>query len=75
MPVSNKRKKKSADAIQCLAEIPNLVEYVGKWIAVIEGDVVAIGDQGKEVYEQAKSKFPSKIPLILRVPTNTVMLL
>jgi hypothetical protein len=55
--------------------MPNLGDYLGKWIAIVGDEVVAIGDDGKAVFREAKTKFPNKEPLILKVPSDRVMLL
>jgi len=60
---------------QCLLSMPNLGDYVGKWIALVEGEVVAEGTDAKKVFEKAKEKHPKKEPLILKVPKDRVMLL
>jgi len=53
----------------------NLGDYVGKWIAIVNGKVVAKGTDAKLVFRQAKEKYPEKEPLILKVPKDRVMLL
>lgn len=60
---------------QCLMSMPNLGDYFGKWIAIVEDKVVASGDNGKIVFKEAKTKCPNKEPLILKVPADEVMLL
>jgi hypothetical protein len=55
--------------------MPNLGDYFGKWIAIVEDKVVASGDNGKIVFKEAKTKCPNKEPLILKVPADEVMLL
>jgi hypothetical protein len=60
---------------QCLLSMPNLGEYVGRWIAIVGDKIVAKGTDAKVVFKQAKEKFPDKEPLILKVPQDTVMLL
>ena len=47
----------------------------GKWIAVVGTDIVAKGDKGKEVFDEAKRKYPNKEPFIMKVPADAVMLL
>ena len=54
--------------------MPDLGKYVGKWIAVI-GDEIIAGDVGKEVFKKAKQKYPDREPLIMKVPSNVVMLM
>jgi hypothetical protein len=55
--------------------LPNLGDYVGKWIAIVGDKVVASGKDGKVVFEEVKKKYPEKEPLILKVPEDKVMLL
>jgi len=45
-----------------------MTKYAGKWIAVINGDVVASGKSFKEVYELVKIKHPKSKPLYGLVP-------
>lgn len=60
---------------QCLMSLPNLGEYLGKWIAIVEDQIVASGTDGRAVFKDAKEKCPNKEPLILKVPSDRVMLL
>lgn len=60
---------------QCLMSHPKLGKYVGKWIAIIGDEIVASGTDATAVFKEAKTKFPNKEPLILKVPADTVMLL
>lgn len=60
---------------QCLMSMPNLGDYIGKWIAIVGDKIVASGDDGKAVFKEAQSKCPNKEPLILKVPADRVMLL
>ncbi|MGD0449431.1 MAG: DUF5678 domain-containing protein [Candidatus Bathyarchaeia archaeon] len=60
---------------QCLMSMPNLGDYIGKWIAVVGDKIVASGDDGKAVFKEAQDKCPNNEPLILKVPSDRVMLL
>lgn len=60
---------------QCLLTMPNLGDYVGKWIAIVGDKVVSSGYDGREVFREAKRKHPNKEPLIMKVPADRVMLL
>jgi hypothetical protein len=60
---------------QCLMSLPNLGEYLGKWIAIVGDQIVASGTDGRAVFKSAKEKYPNKEPLILKVPSDRVMLL
>ncbi len=67
-----------------VAQVMSEFEYVmsvskdleaGKWIAVVGKDVVAKGLNAKEVYNEAKRKFPDKEPFIMKVPADAIMLM
>ncbi len=52
-----------------------LTKYIGKWIAVVNDQVVAEGKDSKEVYAEAKDKHPDMVPFLMLVPQEAVMLL
>jgi hypothetical protein len=52
----------------------DLEVYRGKWIAVVDGGVVASGINAKKVYEQAKKKCPGKEPLLDRVYGESILI-
>ena len=62
-------------AYQCLMSMPNLGDYVGKWIAIVGDKVIASGNDGKKVFQEARKKYPKREPLIMKVPADRVMLL
>lgn len=45
-----------------------VTQYAGQYIAVVNEQVVAAGDSGKDVEEKARAIAPTKIPSVLRVP-------
>jgi len=47
----------------------------GKWIAVVGNEIVSKGDNGKEVFEEAKRKYPDREPFVMKVPADSVMLM
>ena len=53
----------------------DLSEYAGKWIAIVDGKVVASGDRADEVYNEAKKRYPDKMIAIDKVPTDDVLVL
>jgi hypothetical protein len=67
--------QKKKDEFECLLSMPNLGQYVGKWVGIVNNTVVSSGKSGKEVFAEVKEKYPNNTPLLLKVPTNTVMLL
>lgn len=52
-----------------------LGNYLGQWIAVVDNEIVASGENAKEVYERTKEKYPNREPFIMKIPKETVMLL
>ncbi|NPA75080.1 MAG: succinyl-CoA synthetase subunit alpha, partial [Euryarchaeota archaeon] len=38
----------------------DLSEYAGKWIAIVDGKVVASGDRADEVIDKARKEYPDK---------------
>jgi Family of unknown function (DUF5678) len=63
------------DYLNYLMSMGDLRQYVGKWIALVGRELVASGDSGKEVFAQAKLKYPNKEPFVMKIPSDTVMLL
>ena len=53
----------------------DLSEYAGKWIAIVEGKVVASGDRADEVYDKAKGMYPNKEVMLAKVPTADTLIL
>jgi len=45
----------------------NLEKYAGKWIAILDNQVVASGDNFKDVFDKVKKEHPNKRPLFDRV--------
>lgn len=58
-----------------MSERAQLGEHLGEWIAAVGDGVIASGDDIKEVYKKSITKHPKEIPLIMKVPKETVMLL
>lgn len=50
-------------------------EYPNKWVALVDGQVVAVKKTFKEVYTETKEKFPKQRPLIAKIPSKKVMIL
>lgn len=73
--LKGERMSKRKDEFECLLSMQDLGKYVGKWIAIVDEKVVSTGNAGKEVFKEARQKHPASTPLILKVPSSTVMLL
>jgi len=52
-----------------------LGKYVEKWIVVLDNNIVASGDDLKEVYKIAKEKYPTRTLFAMKVPADKVMVL
>ena len=50
-----------------------VINYAGKYVAVVNETLVAVGDSGKEVEDKARAIAPEKIPSVLRVPREEDM--
>jgi len=48
-------------------------KYAGKYVAVVNETLVAVGDTGKEVEDKARKIEPQKIPSVLRIPREEEM--
>jgi len=51
----------------------DISNYIGEWIAVCNQKIVAHGKDVKEVFKEAKLKYPKEKPLITRVPEKETM--
>lgn len=50
-----------------------VTKYAGKYIAVVNETLVAVGESGTEVETKARTIEPHKIPSVLRVPREEDM--
>ena len=50
-----------------------MTKYAGKYIAVVNQALVAVGESGAEVEAKARRIEPRKIPSVLRVPREEDM--
>jgi hypothetical protein len=48
-------------------------KYAGKYVAVVNETLVAVGDSGKEVEDRAREVEPHKIPSVLLIPREEDM--
>ena len=53
----------------------DLSEYPGKWIAIVDGKVVASGDRADVVVREAEEKYPDKEITLAKVPTDDTLVL
>ena len=45
-----------------------VTKYAGRYVAVVNETLVAVGDSGKEVESKARAFEPNQMPSVLRVP-------
>ena len=57
--------------VEHFSELVN--KYAGKYVAVVNEKLVAVGKSGKEVEDKAREVEPDKIPSVLRVPREEEM--
>ena len=50
-----------------------VTRYAGKYVAVLNETLVAVGDSGKEVEDKAREIEPNKIPSVLLIPREEDM--
>lgn len=53
----------------------NLDDYAGKWIAIVDEEVVEIGHDAEQVYKQAREKFPHKHVSLSKVASDDTLIL
>jgi len=53
----------------------DLSEYSGKWIATVNGEIVASGNRADEVMREAESKHPNELISLSKVPTEELLIL
>ncbi len=52
----------------------DLSPYKGEWIAILNHQVISHGIKMKDVYYDARKKFPGKTPFITKMPGKEVWL-
>ena len=53
----------------------DLSEYAGKWIAIVDGKVVASGERADEVIDKVRKEYPNRKFLISKVPEPGMLIL
>ncbi len=53
----------------------DLSKYSGKYVAIVGDKVVSSGENAKEVWEQAKKKFPDKTSSLAKIPKEETLVL
>jgi hypothetical protein len=71
---SRREKAMDKDDLWIVDHFSELVtKYAGKYVAVVNETLVAVGDSGKEVESKAREIEPNKMPSVLRVPREEEM--
>jgi len=50
-------------------------KHSGEWISIVDNKIIAKGKNAKEIFDETKKKYPNKIPYIMKIPSDGVMLL
>lgn len=50
-------------------------KYEGRWIGIVDKKIVANGDNAKKVFDEVKKNHPKKVPFVMKIPSDGVMLL
>ncbi len=53
----------------------NLAEYSGKWVAIVDEQVVASGDNAQTVLAEALKKYPDRMPALAKIPKEELLIL
>lgn len=48
--------------------LSDMSKYSGKWVAILGKEVIASGDDFKEVYKEAKEKAKNRKPMFAQIP-------
>ena len=51
-------------------ETEDFAAYQGKWIAILDKKIIAVGDTMTEAYEKALKEYPARTPLFCRIPNK-----
>lgn len=72
----NSKKTENKDFLWLNKHTPELQDkYAGKWIAVINQEIVGSGDSATEAFSKAQKKYPNVKPLLDFVPTEECLIL
>ena len=50
-----------------------VTKHAGKYVAVVNETLVAVGNSGKEVEDKARTTAPDKMPSVIRIPREEDM--
>lgn len=71
-----KRKTGESDFEWSLRHSLKLQEkYEGKWVAILDEEIIGVGETAKEAYESAKKEKPDRKPLLTQIPTKELLVL
>ncbi len=48
----------------------DLREYIGKWVAILNKEVIASDKDFKELMEEIEKKYPGTNPLVAKIPST-----
>ena len=64
-------KSQIRDSIWVSRHTSELDKYAGKWLAVLNGKLLATGNSAKQVMEKVKQKGIHELPLVIKQPKKS----
>ena len=55
--------------------MPSVEKHIGKWVAVVNHEIVAVEDSLEDAYVKALKKCPGCEPYIVRIPEEHILIL
>jgi len=52
----------------------DFARYKGKYVAIVDDNIVASGDNAEKVLDQARSKYPKKEVVLRKIPEEETMI-
>jgi len=68
------QKKVTSQEFDFFVQAP-LDRYEGKYIAILGKKIVSSGTSAKDVWEEARKKYPKSTPTIAKVPKQEILIL
>ena len=50
-------------------------KYKGKWVAILDKNIIASGRNAKEIWERVRKKYKDSDPLFAKIPEEDLLIL
>jgi len=76
----NHRQKTKKESIEISPEFDffvhnPLTKYEGRYVAILGRKVIASGKSAKEVWGEAKKRYPNSLPTIAKIPKEEILVM